>query len=286
MNIGVYILYGFMTLFSMSGDMDNDNMCLNYFEYNRGMSSPVIADFRIRKEGWGDYTFNDVVLYDYSFFPDNSIFPNAFFKPLLELDIVNAVKASTEPYYGIRFYHFFEDSPQFGWGIEFIHFKVFLPDSSENQQTVHITGTDENDVSVDEWNEIHNYIQYMSISHGVNHLSYSMVYRMMLLPTEKIPQGRIQPYVSASLGICIPHPELKLTGETERDIYSYQIGFPNFGGGFNLGTRFQWSKHSGMYLEYKYTYTYLHGMRLDNAEGEFDASFAANHFVWGLFLNL
>lgn len=283
MDIFLTLFSSLFILFSSSTNYNSNDIRLNYFEYNRGMSLPTIAQIHISYEGGWDYTFHNVYMEDLSFFPDNSIIPNAFFEPLFQGDIVNAVKATTEPYYGIRYYHFFKNNPNFGIGIDFIHFKVFVPSDSEYQ--IHITGTDENGNSVDMWAPIHDYIAYFNVSHGVNHVTLSATYRMMLLPDENIPEGRIQPYVALSFGPCIPHPELKLTGDTERSAYSYQIGFPNFGFGLNLGTRFQFFKHFGFYLEYKFTATWLYGMYFDNGvNGTIQTRFTDNHFVWGLFV--
>ena len=187
------LFYAIFSLTSFNAAQIDSNMPLNYFEYNRGMSSPVIAQIRINYPGFFDYTFHDVIMYDYSFFPDNSIIPNAFIDNLFSGDIVGAVKSFTEPYYGIRFYHFLKNNPNLGWGIEFIHFKVFLPSSS--LQNVHITGTDSNGNNVDTYDIISNYISYFNVSHGVNHLSFSVVYRLMLFQKPKIPQGILQPYI-------------------------------------------------------------------------------------------
>ncbi len=108
----------------------------------------------------------------------------------------------------------------------------------------------------------------------------------MLFPTEKVPAGIFQPYVSASFVICIPHPELKLAGTEERHAYSYQLGFQNFGGGINLGFRLKLFRHFAFYMEYKFTFTWLYGIYFDNGEeGEIDASLTTNHLVWGLSLN-
>ncbi|MCR4421960.1 MAG: hypothetical protein GYA61_06320 [Spirochaetales bacterium] len=275
------IFYTAFSMISIAPSSASHDIQLNYFEYNRGLSSPVIAQIRIGYPGYFDYTFHDVIMYDYSFFPDNSIIPNAFIDNLFSGDIVGAVKAFTEPYYGIRFYHFFKSSPNIGWGIEFIHFKVFLPGGS--LQNVHITGTDGDGNSIDTYDIISNYITYFNVSHGVNHLSFSLVYRLMLFQTEKIKSGILQPYVSLSFGICIPHPELKLAETEERQAYSYQLEFGNFGGGINLGFRLQFLRHLEFYFEYKFTFTWLYGMHFDNGqEGEIDASFTSNHFVWGL----
>lgn len=276
------IFYAAFSLLSSSPSGD-DSMPLNYFEYNRGISSEVIAKLGVYYPGYYNYTFHDVIMTDLSLFPDQTIFADAFFEQLFTGDIVNMIKAFTEPYYGIRFYHFRRNLPNFGWGVEFIHFKVFLP--SGTQQTVHITGTDADGNDVDFWAPITDYITHVNISHGVNHLSFSLVYRLMLFQTEKIPQGIFQPYVSGSFGICIPHPELYLA-DIGKVAYSYQLGFPNFGGGLNLGFRIQPFRNFAFYMEYKFTFTYLLDMHFDNgADGKFTASFITNHLVWGMSLN-
>jgi len=61
----------FYTVFSLTSfnPSVNQDYQLNYFEYNRGISSPVIAKIRIGYPGHFDYTFHDVIMYDYSFFP-------------------------------------------------------------------------------------------------------------------------------------------------------------------------------------------------------------------------
>ncbi len=103
--MGELIFTKIYTMFSLTSfNFTTDSkMPLNYFEYNRGIPSPVIAQARINYPDYFNYTLYDVVMYDYSFSPDNLIIPNAFIGHLFSVDIVNAVKAFTEPYYGIRF---------------------------------------------------------------------------------------------------------------------------------------------------------------------------------------
>ena len=86
-------------------------MTLNYFEYNRGKSFPVTTDIGLQY-GSNSLHFYDVHLDDDSFFPDNSIIPNAFLKPLFKLRFSDALAAFTEPYYGYRFIHFFKKNPR------------------------------------------------------------------------------------------------------------------------------------------------------------------------------
>ena len=252
---------------------------LNYIEYNRGMSFPTTAQLGIQYPGHYDLTFHDVRMVANSFYPDDFIIPNAFFWPLFEGRFGDVLGAFTEPYYGIRIYHFFKKRPNLGFGAEFIHLKVFIPDEGEE---VHITGEDGTGL-VDERKSTKEYISSYNISHGVNHLSLSVVYRLMLLPSEKVPVGRIQPYASLSIGPCIPHPQLRLEGDAGYKAFSYQPKFGNFGFGVNLGARFQISGRFGFYMEYKFTRSFLNDMSFDNGEeGEFWTRFPSHHIAWGV----
>jgi hypothetical protein len=275
----IYLLSLFLLISCTStGPEGKRRMTLNYFEYNRGKSFPVTTDIGLRY-GSNSLDFYDVQLDDDSFFPDNSIIPNAFIKPLFELRLSSALAAFTEPYYGYRFIHFFKKNPKFGIGIEFIHHKLFLNDLD---QQVHIKGTFEGN-QIDEMAAIKNYIGYFSVSHGINHIGLTFVYRMLLLTSSKIPDGRLQPFVSVSFGPTIPHLEFKFTeNQSEWDAYSFQAGFRNYGFGFGTGLRFKPWRHFGFYLEYKLTYSHLHGMHLDNQDSEIVMDFFTHHLQWGI----
>ena len=258
---------------------ERNKITLNYIEYNRGMSFPTNARIRILYPGKYDLTFHSVDMTDNSFYPDNSIIPNAFFAPLFKGNFREALYAFTEPYYGIKFTHFFKSRPNWGIGIEFIHLKVFVP---EKEQLVHITGREGAD-EVNKLDSIHNYISSFNVSHGVNHISFSVVYRLMLLPSEKIPAGKIQPYASLSFGPCAPHPQLRLTGEENYKAFSHQFSFSNLGLGLNLGARFQLLKHLGFYIEYKFTYSFLNDMHFDDdPKSKIQTSFPDSHLAWGI----
>lgn len=253
-------------------------MTLNYVEYNRGKSFPVYADLTLTTPG-RQLTFYHLYFEDDSFYPDNSIIPNAFIKPLLQLKLGDASDAFTEPYYGFRFIHFFKKNPRLGIGIEFIHHKIFLND--RNQQ-VWVTGT-AGGQAIEKTDAIGNYLEYFSISHGINHLGLAAVYRLMLLATERIPDGRLQPFVTLTAGPAIPHLEVKLAENPEQwAAYSYQPGWRNFGAGAGLGMRYKPWTHFGFYLEYKFTYSHLHGMRLDDAEETISLDFTTHHLQWGI----
>ena len=107
------ICLALIILGSCAGGMESHRITLNYFEYNRGKSFPVHSDIGME---WGGHSlnFNNVRFEDDSFFPDNSIIPNAFLRPLFNLRFSDALKAFTEPYYGYRFIHFFRSNPRLG----------------------------------------------------------------------------------------------------------------------------------------------------------------------------
>ncbi len=248
-----------------------------YIEYNRGWSSPTNTDIKFSSKDL-NFEIKDVHLIDNSFFPDNSIIPNAFIKPLLKLDIVGAIKSTTEPYYGIRVFYFLSNSSKFGFGIDFIHFKVFVPDSS---QTVFIKGSifDEN---ISSYEDIHKTIKYFNVSHGVNLIGLTVIYRKQFKKIKKIPDGKVQPYISLALGPCIPHTELKFSWDREPANYSYEIRWGNYGAGLSAGVRLHVKKHLGFYLESKLVYTNLANLSFYNGEGKISMRFSTFHILWGV----
>ena len=272
--IVISLLYGCATA------KKNNGIALNYFEYARGMSSPAHADVYMKYEN-NDYTLSDVYMEDQSFFEDNSIIPNAFIKPLFSLKIADAIKAFTEPYYSYRFIHFFKSYPNFGIGVEFIHHKVFMMDKD---QKVHLKGTFRGE-EMDEMVRVGDYLDLFTISHGINHASFHLVYRWLLSPSAKAPEGRYQPYVNVSFGPAIPHLEIDTTEENgaQRRAYSYQSALTNWGFGFGTGIRYKPWKKLGFYLEYKLTYSYLKGMHFDEVTGtRVSVDFLSHHLQWGL----
>jgi hypothetical protein len=261
------------------GEKKKSRIPLTYIEFNRGMNFPTSSTIRINYPGHFNLSFHNTRLVGHSFFPDNSIVPNAFFSPLSRLNFKAASYAFTEPYYGVRVYRFFKKNPKLGMGIEFIHLKVFIPDEGDE---VLITGTEEGR-SVNKTASTQDYITTFNVSHGVNHLSLSVVYREMFCRTEKFPGGKLQPYAALSFGPALPHPQLRLKGDPDWKAYSTQFRFSNLGFGLNLGIRFQVFRKLGLYLEYKLTRSLLRDLRFDNGEkGTISMNFSAHHLAWGL----
>ena len=253
-----------------------------YIEYSRGKSFPTTSDLAMKYDTH-DFTMHGLYLEDESFFPDDSIIPNAFIKPLLRLKFNDAQKAFTEPYYSYRFIFFLKRNPHIGIGYEFIHSKVFLMDMD---QRVRLSGT-YNGAPIDKTVRVGDYLDLFSVSHGVNHVSLHLVYRWMLKKTPVIKDGRWQPYLSLSLGPAVPHLELdtKENGVPKKRAYSFQGSWRNWGLGLGTGIRYKPWRHFGFYMEYKLTYSYLHGMHFDEpADTNVRMDFFTHHLQWGISL--
>jgi len=278
-----YLLIGIILLTISCGitTTKNGKMAVNYFEYSRGKSSHTTSDLHLKYIN-NNYTFKDMKLIDKSFFPDDSIIPNAFFKPLLRLNPGDALKAFTEPYYSYRFIHFLKNNPNIGIGIEFIHLKVFLEDMN---QILNMTGQ-LNGKQINQNAKIGDYITMFNVSHGVNHFGLQLTYRWMLNKTKKIQDGKVQPYVNIAVGPAVPHLEMDmLENRTPRRVaYSYQSGFKNWGIGAGAGIRFKPWQRFGFYIEYKVTYSHLYDMYLDELKdsSNIQMSFSVHHLQWGL----
>ncbi len=254
---------------------------LNLIEYNRGLSVPSRSDVGITTVG-DETRLHDVRLEGSSFYPDDSPIPNAFIKPLLRLDFPAAIHAFTEPYYGFRIYRFFKGHPHWGVGLDFTHLKVFMADRG---QKVRITGPWP-DLPPDGQIVLGEHFDTLNVSHGVNHVAFNGVYRWMLLPSPKAPDGRLQPFVSGGGGPAFPHPEMTVRqdGQLQRKVYSYQWRLGNWGMGAGAGLRWKVTTHFGLYNEYKWTYSILNNMRFDNGEvGLIRMRFSSAHAAWGIF---
>jgi hypothetical protein len=257
---------------------------LTFIEYNRGAGSPGSSDLTI-EAGSTEARFHDVRLVGDSFFPDDSIIPNAFVNPLLHLDFEAALDAFTEPYYGIRVYRFFEHHPRWGIGLDFTHLKAFMADT---QQEVAVTGASP-DVPAEGRIVLGDRFESLNVSHGVNHVAIHGVYRWMLLPTAGAPDGRLQPFVSLGAGPAVPHLELTLRdkGELRPKSYSYQLRPGNWSVGAGAGVRWKAAAHFGVYTEYRWTQSILGNMRFDNGEeGRVKMRFSSHHMAWGIYLGL
>ncbi len=244
-----------------------------YIQYNRGWSSSTVADIRFESTDFF-LEFENVKMENNSFFPDNSIIPNAFIKPLLKLDIVSAIKATTEPYYSIRMFYFPKPSANMGFGIDFIHFKVFVPD---DELKVPVKG-ELNGEAVQETTNIHKYINYFNVSHGVNFLGLTFYFKKNL----KTKSLNFEPYILTGIGPCIPHQELRFVWDKEPASYTYIINIRNYGIALSTGSLIRISNKFGIYFEIKKTFTHLGKLPFYNGEGHSSLNFSVFHIVWGI----
>jgi hypothetical protein len=267
-----------------SAGIKESRMTRFYIEYSRGKSFPNRSDVSMKYQNH-DFTFHHLYLEDESFFPDDSIIPNAFIKPLLRLKLNDAQKAFTEPYYSYRFIYFLKRNPHIGMGFEFIHSKVFLLDMN---QRVRLSGI-YNGEPMDRTVRVGDYLDLFNVSHGVNHVGLHLVYRWMWKKTPGIVDGRWQPYVALSFGPTVPHLELntKENSVPQKRAYSFQASWRNWGAALGTGIRYKPWRHFGFYLEYKLTYSYLHGMHFDEPENtHVGMDFFTHHLQWGISLML
>jgi len=280
----IFLLVG-LTAISFSGcasSTPNPRMTRFYVEYSRGKSFPTHADVSLTYDNHR-YTLYNMYLEDESFFPDDSIIPNAFVKPLLKLKFGDALKAFTEPYYSYRLVYFLKKNPHIGIGLEFIHMKVFLMDMN---QRIRLSGV-YNGQPIDQTVRVGDYLDMFNVSHGVNHIGLHFEYRWMLKKTPSIQDGVWQPFTSLSFGPAVPHLELntKENNEVHKRAYSFQAGWKNWGFGLGTGIRFKPWRHFGLYMEYKLTYSYLHDMHFDDMENtNVSMDFFTHHLQWGFSL--
>jgi len=154
----------------------------------------------------------------------------------------------------------------------------------DKSQRLRISGTYDG-APIDETVKIGDYLDMFNVSHGVNHLGLHFVYRWMLKPIPSIPDGRWQPFVNISAGPTFPHLELDTVenGVVKKAAFSYQGSWKNWGLGFGTGLRYKPWRHLGFYMEYKLTYSHLHGMRFDAVpDSNINMDFWAHQLQWGI----
>lgn len=260
----------------------NSRMTYYFIEYGRGASSKTVADLEIKYKNT-DIKFHNLAMMpeEYSWAKSNT---KVFGKIGEGAPVSEIISSMTEPYYSLRFHRFFPEAPQYGLGFSHTHFKVYFRDYA---QKVRVSGTVDGNY-IDRYDYAYRYISSYSLSHGVNHLTLDATYRMMLLTTPEIPDGRIQPYITGSIGLAAPHVEINYieNGYVEASAYEYQPSIKNPAFGLSIGSRFKITNHLGIYLEAKTTYSYIRGMHIkgnDGTIGDMKTAFLVNHIQFGVF---
>lgn len=146
-------------------------------------------------------------------------------------------------FYGFRVTHFPKRSAHLGFGIEFIHFKMY----ADTSRRLRVTGI-ENGVPVDRLQRMDATVQRFSISHGVNLLTANVVGRLELLKSPGFPEGRLQPYAAFGVGPMLLHPESEIGGRS-RQQYEWDALVPQL----TAGLDYQVSPRVSLFAEAKLT---------------------------------
>jgi lipid A oxidase len=179
------------------------------------------------------------------------------------------------PYYGGRLTYFLSRESHWGFGLEFLHSKVFL----DSGKSLHVTGTRDGS-PVNDTESVGDTIADFHCAHGLNYLTADTFYRFFLADPGKNFIGRFQPYLGAGLGITIPHVVVQLPNEPGFEDYE----FGGLGGQAIAGLSFDITKHVQLFTEYKFTYADLDRLDFSNGitSGTISFDSMANHVVFGL----
>lgn len=173
-------------------------------------------------------------------------------------------------YYGARIAYFLPKQANWGFGLEFIHGKMYL----ETDQTVHVTGH-RGGVPVNGPERIDNTVQHFSVSHGLNVLAADVIYRWFLGERDQDFLGRFQPYLGGGLGVAIPHVESNIGGV---EFEEYQWDGPAYLG--LAGLNFDLARHLGLFIEYKASFVQLDDLQVPG--GFYEVNPLTHHFVTGI----
>lgn len=166
-------------------------------------------------------------------------------------------------YYGARVLYFPNSIPWLGFGVDFIHFKVY----ADPNGMVRAVGT-EKGVPVDRMQRFGDSMQRFDISHGVNYLSFTVV------AGTKFLNGKLMPYVGIGMGPTILHPESTIDGESYQ---KYEWDVPSWQG--LVGVEYLFQQNASLFFEYKYT---NQSFNVAVVDGMARTRISTDHWVFGL----
>jgi opacity protein-like surface antigen len=171
------------------------------------------------------------------------------------------------PYYGLRFTHFLEQHPAWGFAIDYTHYKML----ADTNRTVQVSGAWKG-TPVAGPARMDQYVQRFELSHGVNMLSLNGIYRWQDL---SLLAGRLQPYVGLGLVHYRPHSENTV------DNVAHETGYDASGYGYQLlgGAQYRLGSRWGLFGEVKFNSGHA---RVDIAGGEADTRLRTLHALGGL----
>jgi len=186
----------------------------------------------------------------------------------------NSESFNNPVYYGIRLNHFFEKHPDWGFGLDFTHDKVF----ARVDQAVQVDGT-WNGAPVNEAARMDQRVQSFSISHGVNTLALNGYRRWSLGADSFLPCPRCRPYVGAGPTWYVLHAENTVNGQHNDE--GYKSG--GFGYQLLLGLHFRITPLLGIFIETKHN---RGKVEVDIAGGHAETTLKSTQLLAGLSIGL
>jgi len=171
------------------------------------------------------------------------------------------------PYYGLRYTRFFDQHPNWGIALDYTHYKMY----AQTDRQVRVDGTWKG-APLNASARMDQYVQHFEISHGVNMLSLTGIYRWQNL---SMLAGRLQPYVGAGLAYYRPHSENTVNN------LSHGTGYDASGFGYQLlgGAQYRLGDRWGLFGEVKFN---SGTAKVGIAEGSAETPLKTFHALGGL----
>jgi len=151
------------------------------------------------------------------------------------------------PYYGLRAAHFFSDGA-WGLALDFFHDKAYAGDGSVAPA-----------------------LRRLSFSHGLNHVTIDVDWRMQA--------GPLRPYFGAGIGTLVPHVEAQSdAGSVDEYQWFHGISLKT-----QAGAQWRIAGLAGVCLEYRFTFVHLGA---STPAGDLSTSLRTHHLVLGAFVGL
>lgn len=173
-------------------------------------------------------------------------------------------------YWGLRYIHWFKESPHWGVSGELIHAKMY----ARLNDTVQVEGT-RGGSPVSGPERLGDTFQQLSFSHGHNMLLVSGQRRWFPGAGRGVGAGRIQPRIGFGIGAALPHVEV-ITASSMTD----ESQFAGFAAQILGGADVDLSKHLALLLEYKLTYADINADLTGG--GRIEVAPLAHHLTFGL----
>ena len=131
-------------------------------------------------------------------------------------DVDWSTKSFEDPqYYGLRYTHYFDDMPYFGFMIDYTHDKIY----GKLSNVVGVNGTNLGQ-PVNGFASLSTTFTGLSMSHGLNTVTVGPVARCFLWGDDPYT-SIVQPYIGIGVGAAIPHVEVQFVGQPIDESYRW-----------------------------------------------------------------